>query len=229
MKFHARLPFSVAFVLLCSIATPVAADPITATYAVLVTGRMTAESNPVFLPFDQEFILRMTFDPALASGQGYGPVRFSAIPLPSVAPPDGLHLTTNSFTLHGQFSDDEFDPLNLFATATITESNFTGPEWIYFRNTRLITNVPTTDPPPPFTAETFPAHLVLGSPVNFNYGTTLFDLTPTLRLVDDMQYQGFARLLDVEPVSEPTTAALVGGGLLLLAWRRKRRHVTRTD
>jgi hypothetical protein len=89
MVFHARLPFSVAFVLLSSTATPVAAEPITATYEVLVAGRMTPESNPVFLPFDKEFILRMTFDPALATGQGYGPVRFSSIPLPSVAPPAG--------------------------------------------------------------------------------------------------------------------------------------------
>jgi hypothetical protein len=229
MVFHARLPFSVAFLLLCSTATPVAADPITATYEVLVTGRMTPESNPVFLPFDKEFILRMTFDPALATARGYGPVRFSSIPLPSVAPPAGLHLATNSFTVHGQFPDNEAEPLNLFASATINESNFTGAEWHYFSFARLITNIPTTDPPPPFTAETFPAHLVLGSPVNFDYGTTLFDVSPTLRLVDDIQYQGFARLIDVEPVPEPTTGALVGSGLLLLAWRRKRHHVTRTD
>jgi hypothetical protein len=91
---------------------------------------MTAESNPNFLPFEQEFILRMTFDPALADGQTYGPVRFSPVPLPSVAPPAGLPLTTNAFTAHGQFPENEDDPLNLFATATVYEFNITAQNGI---------------------------------------------------------------------------------------------------
>ncbi|MBA3641904.1 MAG: PEP-CTERM sorting domain-containing protein [Acidobacteria bacterium] len=70
-----------------------------------------------------------------------------------------------------------------------------------------------------------PDHLVLGSPFNFDYRTTLFETRPAIRLVGDLQYRGFASLVDVsvtDPIPEPATLALVGCGLLLLARSRRR-------
>ena len=64
---------------------------------------------------------------------------------------------------------------------------------------------------------------MLGSPFNFSYGTTLFDLTP-LRKVGSLDYRGSARLLGVETVPEPGTLALVAAGVGLLLARRRYGH-----
>src|SRR5688572_19156882 len=99
-----RTLIAAAFVLLSWPGTSIA-EPVTAMYLVQVTERMTPQSNPEWLPFQaQEFTLRMTFDPALRApvntGFTYGPASFSAVPLPAVAPPGGIVLTTESATFH---------------------------------------------------------------------------------------------------------------------------------
>jgi hypothetical protein len=230
MTVHNRLRFSAAVMVLCSTAAA-AAEPITATYHVEVTERMTPQSNPIWLPFEsQQFTLSMTFDPALVrplgTGWTYGPVMFSSVPLLAVAPPAGLPLTTEAQTAHGRFEADALEMTDLFASASQSESHI-GSDWHYFRHTRLFTHVHIGDAPVPFTAETFLPHLVLGSPFNFGYGTTLFQMTPSLRLVDAVDYRGFARLIDVaaaDPVPDPATVTLVGGGGALMLLRRRNRR-----
>jgi hypothetical protein len=223
MKFCARLGSHTAMVLLCLTAT-VSADPIVAIYDVQVTGRMTVVSNPVFEPFDQEFTLVLRFDSARSSF-GYGPAAFSVVPLAGISPPPGLSFSTDNRTVHGRFGDED-EPSDLVAFAVQSEFGHS-PQWQYFRNIALGTNLQTVQPPPIFTAETFPAHLVLGTPVNFFYSTSLFELTPTIRIdPGSVTYQGLATVREVqapEPVPEPGTVALIGSGLVMLARRQRRR------
>lgn len=224
MNLHFPSMLSMALAFVCCTA-PAMADPVTAIYRVNVLERMTWESNPIWHPFLQEFTLYMTFDPANAGDRTYGPVWFSTVPLPGVSPPAGLSLTTNRYTAHGRFDENPYGPLNLFASATQYEFG-SNAEWTYFRNTRLITNVPTGDASLEFTAETFPAHLVLG-PYNFDYGTSLFGHPAGSRPPETFDYRGLATLLEVTPtapIPEPTTLALIGGALGIVACRRRARR-----
>jgi hypothetical protein len=215
MTILARLAVAVALIVGCCIHT-VAAEPILAVYHVQVSERMTWESNPIWEPFFQEFSLLMRFDPALGGDRTYGPVSFSEVPLPDVPAPG--EVATNSSTSHGQFEENPFGATNLFASAAENQIGMEGGT--YFRTTRLISNVPV-DFTPVFSPDTFPAHLVLGAP-NFDYGTSLFrtGLTPVT-----LNYRGVATLLAInppEPIPEPATVLLVGGGLVALARRRLR-------
>jgi hypothetical protein len=58
---------------------------------------------------------------------------------------------------------------DLFASAGQIEVS-TGAEWNYTRRTGLISEAFIGEAPVPFTAETFPAHLVFDSPFNFTHG-----------------------------------------------------------
>ena len=222
-----------AVVFLCGTLSA-AAEPITVTYQVQVTERMTPETNPVWLPFEaQPFTLLMTFDPALVrpalTGWTYGPAAFSTVPLPDVAPPPGLALTTSGSTLHGRFEEEALEMTDLFASASQSETHL-GSEWHYFRHTRLYSHVFIGDDPVPFTAETFPHHLVLGSPYNFDYATSLFQMTPSLRQIGRVDYRGLATLVDVgpaDPVPDPATLTLVGGGGAIMLLRRRARGPSR--
>jgi hypothetical protein len=210
-----------AMMLLCS-GLSAAADPIVAIYDVRVTERRTGESFD-FLPFERQFTLRLTFDPAIRGQGDYGPARFSPLPLPSIAPPPGLPLETFGATGHGSGEDE--NPFNLFATAIETQFH-AGPTFSFNRSTRLLTNMRVGEPRPPFSVETFPAHLVL-APINFFHSASL-RMTQTSQLVGSVQYRGSATLLSVnpaQPIPEPGTLALVGTGVLLLA--RRRRHARR--
>jgi len=216
MKILARWLIAFALIAACSIA-PVAAEPIRAVYQVEVSGRMTWESNPIWEPFFQQFTLLMTFDPALGGDRTYGPVSFSEVPLPGVSAPG--HVVTVAGTAHGQFEENPFGAPNLFASAAETQVGTEGGD--YFRTTRLISNVPV-DLAPVFSPETFPAHLVLATPYNFDYSTSLFrpGLTPVT-----ISYRGFGSLLAVnpqQPIPEPATMLLVGAGLAALGRRRLR-------
>jgi hypothetical protein len=226
LRFRLALWSALVFAFAISSAT---ADPIIVVYHVQVTERMTWASNPIWEPFPQEFTLQMTFDPANASFDSYGPVWFSPIPLPGVSPPPDLTLTTNRYTAHGTFEENPYGSWNLFASATVYEYGWNA-EWSYFRNTRLISNVPPGGWSPVFTPETFPGHLVLG-PYNFDYGTSLFGSPPGSRTPETLSYRGFATLVDVhtaEPIPEPGTLALLGGGLAILA-RTRRRDTARLE
>ena len=230
MTSHSRIRFATAALLLCWTAAA-RAEPITVTYQVLVTERMTPHSNPVWLPFQADpFTLSMTFDPALTSPAGtgvtHGPAVISHVPLPVVAPPSGLPLTVEGRTIHGRFEQDALEMSDLFAAASQSEFHL-GAEWHYFRHTRLWTQVHIGDAPVPFTGDTFPHHLALGSPFNFDYGASLFQMTPSLRLVDRVDYRGLATLVAVnpaDPVPDPATMTLVGGGGVVMLLRRARRR-----
>ena len=215
MAMLVRLVVAYALIATC-FTPPVAAEPIVAVYQVQISGRMTWESNPIFEPFFQEFTLRMTFDPALGGDRTYGPVSFSEVPLPGVSAPG--EVATTSSTAHGQFEENPFGVANLFASAQESQVVDSGG-LTYIRTRRLISNVPV-DFTPVFSPQTFPAHLVLGTPFNFDYGTSLFrtGLTPVT-----INYRGFAELVAVNPpgpIPEPATMLLVGGGLAALARRR---------
>jgi hypothetical protein len=214
MIMLARLAVAFALIVAPSV-RPATAEPILAVYHVQVSERMTWESNPIWEPFFQEFTLLMRFDPALGGDRTYGPVSFSEVPLPGVPAPG--EVATSSSTAHGQFDENPFGAANLFAVADENQIGMEGGS--YFRTTRLISNLPV-DFTPVFSPETFPAHLVLGTP-NFDYGTSLFrtGLTPVT-----LNYRGVATLLAVnpEPIPEPATMLLVGGGLVALARRRLR-------
>ena len=216
MTVLARLTVPFALLLACT-SSPVAAEPIRVVYHVDVSERMTWESNPIWEPFFQSFTLVMTFDPAAGGDRTYGPVSFSEIPLPGVSAPG--EVATSSFTAHGRFEENPFGSANLFATAA--ESQIGSDGGTYFRRTRLISNV-RVDGMPVFSPETFPAHLVLGTPFNFNYGTSLFltGMTPVT-----LDYRGFATLQVTnppEPIPEPGTILLLTSGLAVLARRRLR-------
>jgi hypothetical protein len=216
MNVLARLMVPLALLLAFS-SPPVAAEPIRAVYHVEVSERMTWESNPIWEPFFQPFTLEMTFDPAAGGDRTYGPVSFSEIPLPGVPAPGPI--VTNSFTSHGQFEQNPLGSANLFATATVRQIGTEGGS--YFSTTRLISNL-RTDGLPVFSPETFPAHLVLGTPFNFNYGTSLFLTGQTPVTLD---YRGFATLQAVnaaEPIPEPWPLLLVASGLAAVARRRLR-------
>jgi hypothetical protein len=215
MTIRVRLLVACALIV-ASFTSPVAAEPILAVYQVHVSGRMTWESNPSFEPFPRDFTLRMTFDPALGGDRTYGPVSFSEVPLPGVSAPGEVE--TSSSTAHGQFEENPYGATNLFASAAEHQVINAGGVF-YLRATRLISNEPV-DFAPVFSPETFPAHLVLGTPFNFDYGTSLFreGLTPVT-----INYQGSATLVAVnppEPIPEPATMLLVGGGLAALVRRR---------
>jgi len=100
--------------------------------------------------------------------------------------------------------------------------------WIYSRSIRLFSNLDTVQPPPIFNADTFPAHLALGTPINFDYSTSLSDSTTPTSPQDPgfPAYQGHATLREVQapaPVPEPATLALMGGGLAVLFRRQTQR------
>ena len=229
MTSYTRVPVAAVLVVLCS-AAATRAEPIVATYQVQVTEQRTPSSNFTWSPFpSQQFTLSMTFDPALVSAAGtgwtYGPASFSPVPLPAPAPPARESLAREGSTFHGRFEQDQLEMSDLFASAGQHESH-TGAEWRYARHTGLISQVFIGDAAVPFTAETFPAHLVLDSPFNFNYWVILSPVTPSGGLSQRVDYRGFATLLEVssaDPVPDPATVVLVGSGLAMLARRRNRR------
>lgn len=224
MRLRPRSVIQVAVVALLSLPGTARADPILAIYDVHVTGRMTVVSNPVFEPFDQQFTLTMSFDSGATGFGRYGPPTFSPVPLPGVSPPPGLSFTTEALTLHGRFGDED-EPSDLFALASQFEFGQSA-QWHYFRSVRLVTSIQTVQPPPVFTAETFPAHLVLGTPVNFDYSTSLFELLPTIRQdPGSVSFVGLATLREVQtpaPTPEPGTLALLGSGLFIFVRRTLR-------
>ena len=88
----------------------------------------------------------------------------------------------------------------------------------------LISVGPPLNEQPAFTPFTFPSDLVAG-PSNFSYSVSLRDRRTGLLQANSFAYSGFATLRQVQApvIPEPTTVALVAGGLTLL-WRKKMRR-----
>jgi PEP-CTERM putative exosortase interaction domain len=229
VRFRTTLTAAIALLLWT---TPAAADPISVLFDVQVFERLTGLLSP-FEPYDQRFSLRLTYDPALGSGTDYGPASFSPgifeVPLPLPSVPPGLSLSSSSFTSHSVTHGDG-TRYNATAAASVGGSIIGQSKYNAFlilENSRPETN-------PVITPETFPAHL--GLPLgpfgqfNFQYGACAVYGNPHPEVGcfgSSFQlafYHGRATLTTVESpaVPEPATLALVGGGLAILASRRRR-------
>jgi hypothetical protein len=230
LKFVHRTSFVVLAVLTVG-TIPARADPITAIYDVQVLQRDLLLGDPE--PFSQQFELRMSFDPDASSEANiYGPASFSSVPLtvPEV-PADLLPLRQISGDTQHRLSDG-----TVSAGARQFEHSFVQNEQTqreYVQITRLIGIF--ASPPVTLTAENFPAHLGTKPLDSGNFfftqwtcigalGERCFD-DPSRYLKSYVEYSGIATLREVESpvVPEPATLALVGGGLALLAAKRRRR------
>ena len=218
-----KLTLGLAVVIMCG--GSAAAEPITATYEITLTSRTALEvvgEEPTIVtePFEQQFVVAMTFDPSRGIvGSGlYGPPEFSAIPLPVILEPAGLPLTQSGFTLHGPIG-----PLVLGAIAeqTVAGSN---DDVVYSRSVRLERRVFSG----PFTPEAFPIHLHSGT---FSFVEALsVTAGPSSGEFRRITYEGTAALLDTSVVPEPSAVLLGGSGLaLILAKIRRRRARAHPD
>lgn len=233
-----RVLLTPAFVLLLIGATEAGADPITALYSVQVFERsFRQDAEPTVIePFDQQFTLTMTFDPAGATGPfGYGPAAFSLVPLAIPAPPADLPLASFGSTTHIGTEEGGF-----FARAEggIFGSGVVGGTFtVYDAMVRLSSSLGAASPAVTIAPGTFPVHLGLAGqdPFNFIYSSCLgigpfppgADSCTDTRQAGTriVSYRGTATLNDVNvpAIPEPMTLALVGSGLAMLGRCRKRR------
>ena len=236
-----RRTLSIVLATLAIGATQASAEPITAVYDVQLFERfLRQDAGPgVMEPFDQHFTLSMTIDPASAvPGAGvYGMPSFSAVPLSVPRPPDDLVLSSSGSTTHIPTSGGAFARANAskFASGTID-----GNLVVYSVGLQLGGPIPVGTEPSIATAETFPLHLDLArlgsfGPYNFSYSACL-GLGPFPPSADSctdargvgsrmVTYLGTATLssVELEPIPEPATLALVGSGLALLVRRTHRK------
>jgi hypothetical protein len=242
MRLNPR--FTSAFMLAALLVwtVPARADPITAVYNVQVLERRDSILMPPE-PFSQQFELRMSFDPDANGGfHIYGSVSFSSIPLAVPEQPTDLFpLQRQGRTSHYVAESAIFphDPV-VFASAEEVWFGFNDEAHRgYQRNIHLFGIFP--NPPLTLNAENFPVHLGSvspdhNSPFNFYFtdylcvgaiGEDCFD-DPSSYVKSYVAYSGIATLREVESpvVPEPATLALVGGGLALLAARRRRSRQT---
>ena len=232
-----RITFLILTLTVCS--TPAAAEPITAVYDVQIFERFSRAGPPPGLtePFTQQFLLSMTFDPASAPGSGvYGRPVFSPVPLEIPSAPSGMQLNEFGSTTHiatelgGFFARAQsgmFGSLNVAGNPTVYDVGLT-----------LTGSLPSSTPPVPTTADTFPIHLTLGSSFsNFVYSSCL-GVGPFGAGADSctdaqgaatriVRYSGRLTLLETTPevIPEPATLALVATGLVILSRRRSRRGI----
>jgi hypothetical protein len=232
MKVRSQLALTTAFAsAICCTAVSANAEPIVAVYAVQVLQRTSFPLNAVE-PYSQEFMLAMSFDPALSQGPGsYGPVSFSMVPLEGPPAPPGLPAQPQiSNTTHR--ADFGFA---LVASATDTEASgfpyIVDGEILGYQKFVALRNFQRQlESAPVFTPETFPLHLGLlptdsDGGFNFLYVVTTLGGAPGIRTGGHI-YNGTATLVDVNPIPEPATLLLAGSGLALLMGRRSQRRKT---
>jgi hypothetical protein len=203
------------------------AEPITAFYTVHVYERFYSTQNQTGPfgpePFDAQFELALTFDPALSTGStSYGPAFFSPgildIPLPRPAVPEGLEFRGDSGTTH----------LSTIAAAGESLDGFTSPDWFVagFHASLGLEGRPGLPP----SVEAFPSHLTMhpGFPSFLYSACAVFNRSPENRCqggrFESVTYYGTLTLNGVAPappVPEPATIALVAGGLVMLAKYRR--------
>ena len=219
-------------VLLAMSAPPVGADPIAAVFDVQVLEKLAQRTGGISMtePFNQHFVLSMTFNPAQSRGGSgiYGLPSFSPVPLDVPPAPDAL----SPLRRFGSTTHIEAEGGGFFAQA---QAGLLGQE--------LIDDIPTLyavqvilrgfEPGASVRApETFPAHLATpsaGFPFNFIYDACLgsdfpasADACNDARNLNAVTYRGRATLREAgEPIPEPSTFVLVGGGLALIKWRKR--------
>lgn len=228
MRTCSRLPFLVAFVLLLAPPRAAYGDPITAVFTVDINQRYDSLTRRIE-PFEAQFTLRMSFDPAAEQApdpdiRTYGAVTFSPVPLPLRSPASELPTVFEySFTQHFRAYDGPVFGWRV-QSAAVAETHFGSADETYTRlveldSTHRFTTMPVLSP------ETFPLHL--GGPAAA-LERAVFAYSGTYRasgiFLESYSYWGTATLTGVETpvIPEPATLALVGGGLLMLVRRRTR-------
>jgi hypothetical protein len=219
--------------------SPARAEPITASYLIQLTERLSF-ANGVWTtePLNEQLALRLTIDPDRASeSQQYGPASFSPVPFETLAPPEGLlPLSTDSHTVHwvidlfpypsrtGAYADEGTDIVSVYQPTPMHYHRGIGI-WAYG----------WSEVPPMLNAETFLMSLggSNGGPADFRYlnwrcvGRTDYEtcFEPGFPGGTWLQYNGTSVFQEIESpvVPEPTTIALVGGGLLMFARRLRTR------
>jgi hypothetical protein len=232
MKTHKRAPLLSAL-LVFSLSPQAIAEPITAVFDVTVNqrqlNRFAEPGTPPPSPFGPvTFSLLMTFDPARGTEfNPYGLLSFSEVPLEGASPVPGVPFSQPPIriTRHGSvFSEDLIADVSAEA---IANDNQFGEDFFWDRLVQMHGFVfDVMGPLPPFTPETFPVHLGTqgDAPWNFVFRSALLRGEYT---ADSFTYFGTAAFRELlttpEPIPEPATLLLVGGGLAVLAKRRRDR------
>jgi PEP-CTERM motif-containing protein len=204
------------------------AEPITIHFDIHVFQRVTFPAG-IAEPFDASFALAMTFDPASSSDPArYGLPSFSPdileLPVPVPPVPAGISLQTFGGTTH----------TSGFASASLGVGGGVPLEGPLFQARLFLEN--RVEDGEPITPETFGPHLGLPlhgiAPYNFLYDSCAVYAGPTSpetfctgRQLQHVQYFGLATFtgLEAPAVPEPSTIALVGGGLAaLIKWGRRK-------
>lgn len=216
--------------------SPASAEPITASYVIQLSERQSF-TNGVWTtePLKEQLALRLTIDPDRASeSQQYGPASFSPVPFETIPPPEGvLPLSTDSFTGQSVFGSPPSLINSYAAEGTGIVSAYEPTPMHYHRGMDIWAS--GSEVPPVLNAETF--LMLLGGSnsgrADFRYlnwrcvGRTDYEtcFEPGFLGGAWLQYNGTAVFQQIESpvVPEPTTIALVGGGLLLFARRLRTR------
>lgn len=245
MMTRSRWTLAAVLVVLASWPVRAGADPISAAFHIQVTERSVSQDGgpSVTEPFQQQFMLSMTFDPAQPTpgfepgSYHYGAPTFSVVPLDAPSAPDDLPIGGTGNTLHGATAMG--GAYARAETQTFGSRSVDGNLTVY--STWLILNsfTPAASPPLTVTPETFSAHLSLTgqnpfSPFNFFY-TACLGIGPFGAGADScndamgagsrvVSYSGTALLMDADTpvIPEPATLALVGSGIVFLVRGRTR-------
>jgi hypothetical protein len=214
--------------------SPASAEPITASYVIQLSYRQSFINGVWTLEWlNEQLPLRLTIDPDRASeSQQYGPASFSPMPFETLPPPEGLPpLSTDSFTSHFVVPST-YITSSYAAEGTGIVSVYEPIPMHYHRGIGI--RALRYEVLPVLNAETFLMSLGIGGlATDFQYlnwrciGRADYESCFEWGFLGGewLEYRGTAVFQQVESpvVPEPTTIALVGGGLLLFARRLRTR------
>lgn len=210
------------------------AEPITAIYQIQITQRhATANGVSVGGPFNQQFPLRVTIDPAQSTEfDPFGSPTFSPVPLQAVTAPDELLPLQVIGRMNLVVSGGE---LSTYVEELISETGGPANSFTYFRSALLSVSVPQSDTPPVLDAQSFLRLLGGGFGGNPSFSYRSFSCTEGFSAENcadfsppsftAISFEGTATLQQIEspatpePIPEPATVALVGSGVVLLLKR----------